>query len=75
METRRRSLAKAMSWRFFATIITMTVAFVITGELAFAFEIGLLDTTVKFATYFMHERVWVRVQWGKQSAKPPDYNI
>jgi uncharacterized membrane protein len=75
METRRRSLAKAMSWRFFATFITMSVAFVITGELTFALEIGLLDTAVKFLTYFGHERLWVRIQWGKQITKSPDYNI
>jgi len=73
METRRRSLAKALSWRFLATLITMAVAYAITGELAFAAKIGLIDTSVKILIYFMHERTWQRISYGKIEA--PDYEI
>lgn len=73
METRRRSLAKALSWRVFATLITMTVAFSLTKEIAFAVEIGLLDTFAKIAIYFAHERIWQRIPYGK--LKAPDYEI
>ncbi len=73
METKRRSLYKALSWRFFATIITMVVAFGITGELAFALEIGALDTSIKLGAYFMHERAWLRIGWGR--VEKSDYQI
>lgn len=76
METKRRSALKALSWRVWATFITFFVALIITGETKFAIEIGLLDTTIKFAAYFGHERIWVRVPWGRiDSEKGPDYQI
>ena len=73
VETRRRSFVKALSWRVFATLITMVVAFSMTGELAFAAKIGLIDTGVKLFVYFAHERVWQRVRFGKIDS--PDYQI
>ncbi|MCH7911345.1 MAG: DUF2061 domain-containing protein, partial [Candidatus Hydrogenedentes bacterium] len=47
METHKRSIAKALSWRVCATIITMNVAYLITGDGALAIEIGVLDTLIK----------------------------
>lgn len=72
-ETRRRSLAKSLSWRVLAALITATVAFAMTGELEFAAKIGLLDTLVKLFIYFAHERAWNRVGYGKVRA--PDYEV
>jgi uncharacterized membrane protein len=74
METRRRSLAKSLSWRFFATMITALVAYAVTGEADFAFKIGLLDTTIKFVVYYGHERVWQRISFGLPK-KQRDYQI
>ena len=73
METRRRSLAKALSWRLLGVIITTTIAFVMTRELTFAMEIGALDTVIKLAVYFAHERIWQRIKYGKVDS--PDYQI
>lgn len=73
-ETRRRSLVKSLSWRVLATLITSGVAFAVTGQVAFAVEIGLLDTSIKFFTYYAHERTWVRIDYGKPK-KPRDYQI
>jgi uncharacterized membrane protein len=72
-ETRRRSLAKSLSWRVLAALITAAVAFAMTGELEFAAKIGLLDTLVKLFIYFAHERAWNRVGYGKVRA--PDYEV
>jgi hypothetical protein len=44
IETRRRSLAKALSWRIVAAIITTLVVLAMTGRLEFAAKIGLIDT-------------------------------
>ena len=73
METKRRSLYKALSWRFFATAITMSVAYGITGEIEFALEIGALDTVIKLGVYFFHERMWLRLPFGK--VEKSDYQI
>lgn len=74
METRRRSIAKALSWRFFATFITFAVVLALTGEVVIAAEIGLLDTVIKLVAYFFHERFWLRVSYGRYQ-ESTDYQI
>ena len=64
---------KALSWRVIATVVTFFVAWIITGHLTFAAEIGLADTVIKLGAYYMHERTWMRVSFGK--LKTPEYQI
>lgn len=73
METKRRSLAKALSWRTLGVIITTCVVYALTRQLTFAMEIGAVDTVVKLVVYFAHERLWQRVSYGKIDS--PDYQI
>ena len=73
MESHSRTIAKALSWRFIATLITFTVAWIITRELTFAAEIGLADTIIKLGAYYFHERLWIRIQFGKLIR--PEYEI
>jgi uncharacterized membrane protein len=73
MESHARTIAKALSWRFIATLITFTVAWIITRKLTFAAEIGLADTIIKLGTYYFHERLWIRVKFGKLIR--PEYEI
>ena len=72
-ETHLRSVAKAFSWRFLATFITATIVWILTGEAKFALKVGLLDTTIKLLIYFIHERIWLRIPFGKK--KPSDFSI
>lgn len=74
MESTRRSIAKALSWRVLATLITTTLVFVLTGKGEFAATIGLADTVLKFAIYFGHERLWNRIPYGRLR-KEPEYFI
>ncbi len=73
METTRRSLAKALSWRFVATLITTAIVYAATGRGEFAATIGLVDTLIKFAAYFAHERMWNRVRYGREVREPEYY--
>ena len=72
-ETRRRSVVKAVSWRIFAAVITSTIVLAMTGQLDFAAKIGAIDTTVKLFIYFLHERVWNKINYGRVPA--PDYEV
>ena len=72
-ESRRRSIAKALSWRVFATLITSAVVFVMTGEVEMAVSVGLLDTSIKLGAYFAHERAWLRISYGQR--RYTDYQI
>ena len=72
-ETRLRSIAKALSWRFIATFITAFIVWCLTKKADFAFQVGILDTTLKLLVYFFHERAWLRISFGKKAV--PDFEI
>jgi uncharacterized membrane protein len=64
-DTPTRSLAKAVSWRVTGTIDTFLLSWLITGELKLAGAIALTEVITKIFLYWLHERVWNKVTWGK----------
>ncbi|MHC4635905.1 MAG: DUF2061 domain-containing protein [Planctomycetota bacterium] len=73
MESHFRTVMKAFSWRFIATVVTFSVAWIITKELTFAAEIGIADILIKLGAYYFHERAWIGVNFGKKNQ--PEYQI
>ena len=73
MESHARSIVKAMTWRVSALAITMGVAWFITRQVRLAATIGLVDTVIKLFAYYSHERLWMRVRFGR--LHPPEYEI
>ncbi|MHC4618150.1 MAG: DUF2061 domain-containing protein [Planctomycetota bacterium] len=62
-----------MSWRAGGTMVTFMVVWILTGKLDLAAQIGVLDTVIKIGAFYAHERLWNRLNVGKQ--KPPEYQI
>lgn len=75
MESRKRSLAKTISWRIIAACITRLIAFLFTKEVVLSVGIGLADTTVKLFFYYLHERAWNRTDFGRAKKVKEDYMI
>lgn len=73
LESHFRTILKTLSWRLVATGVTFLVAWLLTGRIAVAAGIGLSDTFIKLFAYYVHERAWNRVQFGK--VKPVEYQI
>lgn len=73
VESHFRSIIKAVTWRAGGTVVTFFVAWVMTRKFELAAQIGLLDTTIKLAAFYIHERVWMKISFGK--LKPPEYQI
>jgi uncharacterized membrane protein len=65
LETRRRSVAKALSWRVVGTLDTLLLSFLVTGRARLAVTISLIEVLTKMALYFAHERAWSRVRYGQ----------
>lgn len=75
---RRRSLAKAVSWRLVGTLDTLVLSFLtltFLGPLlgleaghgenaATAGSIALAELVTKIVLYYLHERAWERVRWN-----------
>jgi len=72
METHIRSIAKAITWRLGGTIVTFVVAWILTRKFELAAQIGVLDTAIKLGAFYVHERMWNRLSFGK---KQPEYYI
>ena len=60
-----RSLAKAVSWRFVGSLDTFVLSLIFTGRLRYAVTIASAEAVTKIALYYVHERVWRRVPWGR----------
>ncbi len=69
-ETYRRSTTKTATWRTIASLDTMVLAYIFTGNIATAISIGSLEIITKLILYFFHERVWSIVPFGIVHAAP-----
>lgn len=65
-ETKRRSILKAFSWRTLATLTTAVIVYTFTGRFTLAITVGCLEVFAKMGLYFVHERLWHRVRYGRK---------
>ena len=61
-----RSLVKSLTWRIIAIVTTFMSIYIVTGKLQFAFQGALLTNIINFILYYIHERLWNKLQWGRQ---------
>lgn len=66
-DSHQRSIAKAISWRVTGTADTFIISWLITGELMIAGGIATTEVVTKIVLYWLHERAWNRVKWGKHA--------
>lgn len=57
METKTRSIVKAITWRIIATLI----AYIWVG-----FTAAIIINVIQTIAYYFHERVWVHIDWGRK---------
>ena len=62
---RKRSIAKALTYRVLSVSLTFLISLVITGKLSWATAIASAEALTKIALYYFHERIWSKVSWGK----------
>jgi uncharacterized membrane protein len=65
VETRSRSIVKSLTWRAGGLLVTVCVAWVLIGRADVAASIGLFDTGVKLVAFYAHERLWLKVRFGR----------
>ena len=64
-DTRSRSLVKALTWRFLASLTTVVIVLLLSGELELALFVGGVEAIAKFIVFYGHERAWSFVPWGR----------
>jgi uncharacterized membrane protein len=49
------------------------MVYVFSGSVKASVGVGALDVVVKMALYYLHERLWNHITYGRQ--RPPEYEI
>jgi uncharacterized membrane protein len=70
-----RSIVKAISWRAVGTVDTILIAWLVVGKLEFAVTIGGVELFTKMALYYLHERTWNKIRFGRVTDSDMDYQI
>lgn len=60
--TSHRLITKTLSWSILGTLITVIIAYIITGSFTMAGLIGGFERLIKIPLYFLHEIVWERLK-------------
>ena len=66
-ETIARTTVKTVSYRVLGSSITFVISYMFTGHVAISAGISVTEFVLKPMMYWIHERLWNRVAWGKQS--------
>ncbi len=63
--TYRRSFIKGAVWELISFVITFFAVYIVFGDFktSLGFSLGL--TIIKAFIFFVHERLWKKVKWGK----------
>ena len=65
-ELHTRSVLKAISWRTLGTLDTFAISWFMTSKVEIAASIAGIEIITKIAWYYLHERVWAAVAWGRR---------
>lgn len=64
-ETLTRSLSKTISWRIIIVITDFILIYLLTGRVELAAGFAGIKFIIAAIIYFLHERVWNSINWGK----------
>ncbi|MBN8697635.1 MAG: DUF2061 domain-containing protein [Bacteroidetes bacterium] len=65
--SKKRHLAKTITWRIVGTIDTMVLGWIISGNPMTGVKIGGLEVATKMILYYFHERAWFKINFGLPS--------
>jgi uncharacterized membrane protein len=60
----KRHLIKTITWRIIGTIDTMLIGWFVSGDPLIGLTIGSFEILTKMVLYFIHERVWYKINFG-----------
>lgn len=62
---RRRSFTKAVTFRVVIVALDVPVVYLLTGRLDLAVVFTVVSNLYASIAYYMHERIWNKIGWGK----------
>ena len=68
-DSRKRHIAKTVTWRCVGTLDTMLLAWWISGNPFIGMKIGAIELVTKMILYYLHERAWYKYDYGLQQRR------
>jgi uncharacterized membrane protein len=68
-ETKERSVTKAVTFRILIICADLMVIYALTKKINTTIALTILTNLVSTFFYFMHERLWNGIAWGRQQAR------
>ena len=62
--TRKRSIAKALTYRVVIVCLDFTAIYIMTRKVEVAAGFMIVSNLYTTIGYFLHERLWARIKWG-----------
>jgi len=60
-----RSIFKAITYKILIVVANSTIIYTLTGNVDLTVNVLILTTIVSVVLYYLHERLWNKVHWGK----------
>ena len=64
-----KRIIKMLTWKVVAVSLSMTITYIVTGQIATALRLGPIDTTLKTLILYLHELLWDYIPFGKSLVK------
>ena len=64
-DTKKRTMAKTITWRITASLTTFLIAWILTGDILVGASIGSAEAITKIFLYYFHERIWTNISWQR----------
>lgn len=65
METKKRTVARMISYRITAWLFTIFYTWLFTGSIGQATGFATVLHILLSVDYYIHERVWLKIKWGR----------
>jgi len=75
LESQGRSIVKTVTWRVIALTVTMLISYIWLQEWGSSIALALTANGIKLLLYYLHERGWNKIQFGRKKDVEPDYQI
>ena len=67
MDSTIRIIAKAVTWQISGLFMMTVIGFLFTGSIVAGGGIAFAGAASGFACYFVHEKLWSKVSWGRDN--------
>lgn len=64
-DTKTRSVLKAITYKIGTAIIILLLVYCLSQDIKLTIEIAGLEFILALVYYFIHERIWNKIKWGR----------